>query len=77
MNLEQLDIQETQQLEESFENSAIKFNKLKHTYFKDFIKKSESYLDFLKMGSRHYFFRFPENIDENVEILLVILNDLY
>ncbi len=64
MNLEQLDILETEQLEESFENSAIKFNKLKHTYFKDFIKKSESYLDFLKMGSRHYFFRFPENIDE-------------
>ena len=64
MDLEQLEIQETEQIENLFESSAIKFNKLKHAYFKNFIKKDESYLDFLKIGSRHFSFRFPENIDE-------------
>ena len=64
MELDQLEIQEAEQLENLFESSAIKFNKLKHAYFKSYIKKSETYLDFLKTGSRHYAFQLPENIDE-------------
>lgn len=64
MDLEQLEIQETELIESLFESSAIKFNKLKHAYFKNFINKNESYLDFLKIGSRHFSFQFPENIDE-------------
>jgi hypothetical protein len=64
MDLEQLEIKETEQLANLFESSAIKFNKFRHTYFKNFINKNESYLDFLKMGSRHFSFQFPENIDE-------------
>ncbi|MFZ1518662.1 MAG: hypothetical protein WAU11_07800 [Ignavibacteriaceae bacterium] len=64
MELDQLEIQEAEQLENLFESSAIKFNKLKHAYFKNYIKKSETYLDFLKTGSRHYAFQLPENIDE-------------
>ncbi|MBK7499640.1 MAG: hypothetical protein IPI19_11170 [Ignavibacteriales bacterium] len=64
MDLEQLDIQEAEQLENLFESSALRFNKLKHTYFKNFIKNNETYLDFLKIGSRHFSFQLPENIDE-------------
>jgi len=64
MDLEQLDIQEAEQLENLFESSAIKFKKLKHTYFKNYINKDDSYIDFLKTGSRHLAFQFPENIDE-------------
>lgn len=64
MDLEQLDIQEAEQLENLFESSALRFNKLKHTYFKNFISKNETYLDFLKLGSRHFSFQLPENIDE-------------
>ncbi len=64
MELERLEIQETLQLENLYESDAIKFNKLKHTYFIDFFKKTDSYLDFLKVGSRHYAFQLPENIDE-------------
>lgn len=64
MDLDQLEILETKQIENVFESSAIKFNKLKHAYFKNFINKTESYLDFLKIGSRHFSFQFPENIDE-------------
>ena len=64
MDLEQLEIQEPDLLENKFEIDAIKFNKLKHLYFKDFIKKNDSYLNFLKMGSRHFAFQFPEEIDE-------------
>ncbi len=64
MYLEQLENQETEQIENLFESSAIQFNKLKHTYFKNFIKNNESYLDFLKVGSRHFAFQFSENIDE-------------
>ena len=64
MDLEQLDIQEAEQLENLFESNALSFNKLKHTYFKNYIKKNETYLDFLKAGSRHFSFQFPENIDE-------------
>ncbi|MBK7632431.1 MAG: hypothetical protein IPJ23_17355 [Ignavibacteriales bacterium] len=64
MDLEQLEIQETEQLENLFESNAIKFNKFKHTYFKNYLGKNESYLDFLKMGSRHFSFQFQENIDE-------------
>ena len=64
MYVEQLDIKEAEQLENLFESSALRFNKLKHTYFKNFINKSETYLDFLKIGSRHYSFQLPENIDE-------------
>lgn len=64
MYVEQLDIKETEQLENLFESSALRFNKLKHTCFKNFINKNETYLDFLKIGSRHYSFQLPENIDE-------------
>jgi|WetSurMetagenome_2_1015567.scaffolds.fasta_scaffold52281_2 hypothetical protein len=64
MELEQLEIQETKQLENLYEGHAAKFNKLKHTYFKDFLNKSETYLDFLKAGSRHFVFQLPANIDE-------------
>lgn len=64
MDLEQLEIQEPDLLENKFEIDAIKFNKLKHLYFKDLIKKNDSYLNFLKMGSRHFAFQFPEEIDE-------------
>jgi hypothetical protein len=63
MELEQLEIQETGQLENLYEINAVKFNKLKHLYFKDFLKKPDSYLDFLKMGSRHFAFQLPESID--------------
>ena len=41
MDLEQLDIQEAEQLENLFESSALRFNKLKHTYFKNFIKNND------------------------------------
>ena len=64
MELAQLEIQESEQIEELFESSAIKFNKLKHNYFKNYLKQNENYLDFLKIGSRHYAFQLPENIDE-------------
>lgn len=64
MDLQQLEIQEVEQIENLYERGAIKLNKLKHTYFKNYIKKNESYLDFLKTGSRHYAFQLPENIDE-------------
>ena len=64
MELEQLEIQDTVQLENLYESNAVKFNKLKHTYFKDFLKKSDTYLDFLKIGTRHFAFQLPENIDE-------------
>ena len=64
MYVEQLDIKEAEQLENLFESSALRFNKLKHTYFKSYINKSETYLDFLKIGSRHYSFQLPANIDE-------------
>ena len=64
MELEQLEIQETDQSENLYQNYAVKFNKLKHTYFKDFLRKSDTYLDILKIGSRHFAFQFPENIDE-------------
>ena len=46
MDVEQLDIQEAEQLENLFDSSAITFNKLKHTYFKNYINKDDSYLDF-------------------------------
>lgn len=64
MDLEQLEILETPEIDNVFESNAIKFNKFKHTYFKNFINKNETYLDFLKMGSRHFNFQLPENIDE-------------
>jgi len=64
MELEQLEILETKQLENLYEGNAVKFNKLKHTYFKDFLNKSETYLDFLKAGSRHLVLQLPANIDE-------------
>ncbi|MDP2365604.1 MAG: hypothetical protein Q8M94_17785, partial [Ignavibacteria bacterium] len=64
MDLEQLEIQETELLENFYQSNAVKFNKLKHTYFKDFLKKSDTYLDFLKVGTRHFAFQLPENIDE-------------
>jgi hypothetical protein len=64
MYVEQLDIKEAEQLENLFESSALSFNKLKHTYFKNYIRRNETYLDFLKVGSRHFSFQFPENIDE-------------
>lgn len=64
MYVEQLDIKEAEQLENLFESSALRFNKLKHTYFKNYLNKNETYLDFLKIGSRHYSFQLPENIDE-------------
>jgi len=64
MDVEQLDIKEAEQLENLFESSALRFNKLKHTYFKNYLNKNETYLDLLKIGSRHYSFQLPENIDE-------------
>ena len=64
MELEQLEIQETAQLDNLYNSNAVKFNKLKHTYFKDFLKKSDTYIDFLKLGSKHYAFQLPENIGE-------------
>lgn len=39
MELDQLEIQEAEQLENLFESSAIKFNKLKHAYFKTILRK--------------------------------------
>lgn len=64
MDLEDLEIQEPVLLNNQFEIEAIKFNKLKHAYFKEFIKKNDTYLKFLKMGSRHFAFQFPNEIDE-------------
>ncbi len=64
MELEQLEIPEIEKFDNQFEVDAIKFNKLKHNYFKNFIKKNDNYLNFLKTGSRHFVFQFPENIDE-------------
>ncbi len=61
---EQLEIQEIDQLEDLVKDNAVRFNKLKHTYFKNFINKSGNYLDFLKTGSRHFIFQLPETIDE-------------
>ena len=39
MELEQLEIPEIEKFDNQFEVDAIKFNKLKHNYFKNFIKK--------------------------------------
>jgi hypothetical protein len=39
MDLQQLEIQEVEQIENLYERGAIKLNKLKHTYFKNYIKK--------------------------------------
>lgn len=64
MDLEDLEIQAPALLDNQFEIDAIKFNKLKHSYFKSFIKKNDTYLNFLKIGSRHYAFQFPYEIDE-------------
>jgi hypothetical protein len=64
MELEQLEIQEPVQLENLYDINAVNFNKLKHTYFKDFLKKSDTYLDFLKVGTRHFALQLPENIGE-------------
>lgn len=64
MDLEELEIPQPELLDNKFEIDAIKFNKLKHLYFKSFIKKNDTYLNFLKIGSRHYAFQFPEEIDE-------------
>ena len=64
MDIEELEIPQTEVLDNQFEIDAIKFNKLKHSYFKNFIKKNDTYLNFLKIGSRHYAFQFPKEIDE-------------
>lgn len=64
MELEELEIPQPELIDNQFEIEAIKFNKLKHSYFKNFIKKNDTYLNFLKIGSRHYAFQFPEEIDE-------------
>ena len=64
MDFDQLQFLETEQLDELIEVNAIKFKKLKHNYFKGFLKKHETYLDFLKMGSRHFVFQLPDEINE-------------
>jgi hypothetical protein len=64
MELEQLEIPNIDLLDNQFETNALKFNKLKHSYFKNYDKKNENYLNFLKIGSRHFAFQFPDYIDE-------------
>jgi urease gamma subunit len=41
MYVEQLDIKEAEQLENLFESSALRFNRLKHNYFKNYINKTK------------------------------------
>lgn len=64
MDFDQLELQKIEQLDELIEVNAIKFKKLKHQYFKGFLKQNETYLDFLKMGSRHFVFQLPDEINE-------------
>lgn len=64
MDFDQTELQETEQIYELIEVNAIKFRKLKHQYFKGYLKKNETYLDFLKTGSRHFVFQLPYEINE-------------
>ncbi|MDT3695771.1 MAG: hypothetical protein ROY99_05210 [Ignavibacterium sp.] len=64
MDFSQIELQETEQIDELIELNAIKFRKLKHQYLKGYLKKNETYLDYLKTGSRHFVFQLPDEINE-------------